>query len=430
MFTATRLETTTTPDGRTIAIYSIELPAREDIGGALELEQDLQRQLNKVGAECLAEALACYDTEGEPIELGNLTLTSKGRSPQSYLSLFGPLSLERHIYQSSAGGRTYCPLEQRARIQENATLGLCHVLASKYADLSGRVVRRHMELSHQLDLELSRIQDICDVMGKRALGKEEHWTYKPAAPSAEVHAITVYMDGTTVPIVDEKHKIAMVGAIDLLGDEGQRLATVHIAQAPQEGKSLFFERMERELAAIHKLHPDTITVGLSDGAPDLQEWLEAHCDWATLDFYHLSQYVCKMAPVFTTTAKEAAEWTQQTLHNLKHHQDAHTMLERQLTRALKREDLPAELAKDLRTTHGYVLRNLERIQYKTNRNLNLPIGSGVIEGACKHIVKARVCGSGMRWKRSGIQGVLALRSLQESTGRWSQFWNKVQALGW
>jgi hypothetical protein len=46
------------------------------------------------------------------------------------------------------------------------------------------------------------------------------------------------------------------------------------------------------------------------------------------------------------------------------------------------------------------------------------------------VIKARLCGSGMRWKRKGLQAVLTLRSLQESTGRWEQFWRKVSVMGW
>ena len=78
----------------------------------------------------------------------------------------------------------------------------------------------------------------------------------------------------------------------------------------------------------------------------------------------------------------------------------------------------------------YVSNNIERMDYAGNRKLDLPIGSGVIEAACKHVVKQRVGCSGMRWKRKALQAVLTLRSLYQSTGRWEQFWNKVQTLGW
>ena len=78
----------------------------------------------------------------------------------------------------------------------------------------------------------------------------------------------------------------------------------------------------------------------------------------------------------------------------------------------------------------YVGNNIERMDYAGNRTLELPSGSGVIEAACKHVVKQRVACSGMKRKRKGLQAVLTLRALYQSTGRWEQFWGKVEKLGW
>ncbi len=60
---------------------------------------------------------------------------------------------------------------------------------------------------------------------------------------------------------------------------------------------------------------------------------------------------------------------------------------------------------------------------------NLPIGSGVTEAACKTIIKARLCGSGMQWKSMGVKIVLSLRPLIKTKGRWQQFWDKISQYG-
>jgi len=52
---------------------------------------------------------------------------------------------------------------------------------------------------------------------------------------------------------------------------------------------------------------------------------------------------------------------------------------------------------------------------------HLPIGSGVVEAACKNLIYARMKKSGMRWSINGGQTVLTLRSLILSN-RWEQFW--------
>ena len=40
-----------------------------------------------------------------------------------------------------------------------------------------------------------------------------------------------------------------------------------------------------------------------------------------------------------------------------------------------------------------------------------PIGSGVVEGACRHLVKDRMEQTGMRWEVEGAQAVLSLRAI-------------------
>ena len=66
--------------------------------------------------------------------------------------------------------------------------------------------------------------------------------------------------------------------------------------------------------------------------------------------------------------------------------------------------------------------NKDRMEYRRFRENGWPIGSGVIEAACKSIVKCRLGRSGMRWTRCGGQTILTLRALVKS-GRWEAFWN-------
>ena len=69
------------------------------------------------------------------------------------------------------------------------------------------------------------------------------------------------------------------------------------------------------------------------------------------------------------------------------------------------------------------------MQYHKHVKENLPIGSGIIEAACKSIIKERLCGSGMQWKNRGARVVLSLRPLVKTKDRWGQFWNKISQFG-
>jgi hypothetical protein len=51
-----------------------------------------------------------------------------------------------------------------------------------------------------------------------------------------------------------------------------------------------------------------------------------------------------------------------------------------------------------------------------------PIGSGVAEGACRHVVKDRLEQTGMRWTVAGAQAMLHLRSIYLN-GYWDEFIN-------
>ena len=65
----------------------------------------------------------------------------------------------------------------------------------------------------------------------------------------------------------------------------------------------------------------------------------------------------------------------------------------------------------LRQVAGYFRRNVARMDYGRSLALGWPIASGVIEGACRHVVKDRLEGTGMRWTRPGAEALLGLRSV-------------------
>ena len=69
------------------------------------------------------------------------------------------------------------------------------------------------------------------------------------------------------------------------------------------------------------------------------------------------------------------------------------------------------------------------VDYYSYRKKKWPIGSGVIEAACKVIIKQRLCNSGMKWTDDGARTVLALRCFNKSDGMWEQFWNKINRYG-
>jgi hypothetical protein len=74
----------------------------------------------------------------------------------------------------------------------------------------------------------------------------------------------------------------------------------------------------------------------------------------------------------------------------------------------------------LRRICQYLENNRDRLRYDEYLAAGYPIASGVIEGACRHLVKDRMERSGMRWTVAGAQAMLDLRSTYIN-GQWDEF---------
>lgn len=74
----------------------------------------------------------------------------------------------------------------------------------------------------------------------------------------------------------------------------------------------------------------------------------------------------------------------------------------------------------------YLEKGRHRMDYARYREEGWPVGSGAIEGTCKHLVKQRFGITGARWRRDQIQDVLALRQAQFN-GEWDTHWDRPAA---
>ena len=69
---------------------------------------------------------------------------------------------------------------------------------------------------------------------------------------------------------------------------------------------------------------------------------------------------------------------------------------------------------------GYLHRNRRFMRYDEYLAAGYPIGSGVAEGACRHLIKDRMERTGMRWRTEGAQAMLELRAIHLN-GDWDMF---------
>ena len=76
---------------------------------------------------------------------------------------------------------------------------------------------------------------------------------------------------------------------------------------------------------------------------------------------------------------------------------------------------------DLQGESNYFTTNKQRMDYPLYRHLGLPIGSGVVESACKNVVAKRMKQSGMSWTLDGAKEMLQLRASVMSRRFWDDF---------
>jgi len=93
--------------------------------------------------------------------------------------------------------------------------------------------------------------------------------------------------------------------------------------------------------------------------------------------------------------------------------------------AIRRQATMAQLPADKRAPVDkccdYLLKNQEYLRYDEYLSAGLPIATGVIEGACRHLVQDRMGITGARWDVPGGEAVLKLRAIRCS-GDWDDYW--------
>lgn len=398
----------------------------------LSSEENIQKSLNEAGVLATREALRKFDTDGSPIKIGNIKLTSMGQVYKEYETPYGKISLNRHVYQSSKGGKTYCPLENDARIFITSTPKFARMISFKYGEDGSTTVARDFEENHGRKIHRAFIQNVAEAVGTLGVAKEENWEYSLPEMEKPVSSISIGLDGTCMLLCKDGYREAMVGTIGFFDKEGERLHTIYTAATPEYGKETFLNRFEREVERVKNKYPNTTYVGIADGSSSNWGFLEKHTEIQTLDFWHVTQYLSKFAKVMYPGKKNLSEkekWLERSCHNLKHHPTGANVLLKEMINYRDNHDLKNDKLKDISDSITYFKNQKNRMNYSNNVIAKLPIGSGITESACKYIVKKRLCNSGMKWVDKGASVVLSIRTLIKTQDRWQQFWDKIDRYG-
>lgn len=92
-----------------------------------------------------------------------------------------------------------------------------------------------------------------------------------------------------------------------------------------------------------------------------------------------------------------------------------------IRRKATRQNLDSDDRKRADRCADYLHNKAPYLDYPTALKNGRPIGTGVIEGACRHLVKDRMDRTGARWGLNGAEAILKLRALR-SNGDFDSYW--------
>lgn len=411
-------------------------------------ELEVRDMVMQVEAEIVAFALSTKDIDAPAVVIDGVVHRRAVRCSAPYQTSAGKVSIERTLYRPPDGGPCVAPMDLRAGVVEGrwtpraakqGIFALAHLPTETAAEMF--VTIGCMEPSKS---GLDRLgKQIGTAWESRRVELEEQMRKTARIPSCTV-AVAVSLDGVMVPMRDGDragkraraieegkqpsgpagHREVGCATVSFYDADGNRLKTIRYGRMPSSGKPELKAWLQAELTFVLAQRPDLRVVKVADGAKDNWTFLDGDTmpdGESVLDFFHASEHLAK------ALAAAYGEGTEQFRRRF-----------RALRRRLRDDERGADkIVRALRHLHdkhprsriierelAYFRSNRARMPYAYLRSRCLPIGSGVVEAACKSLVSDRMKRSGMRWAQVGGQAVITFRALAQS-GRFQRGWDGV-----
>ena len=434
------------------------------------VERDLMRRLLGLGHTLLSLFVA---RQGDG-DLGPTTQTTDGRTVQRlpdrhdrrYVSIFGELEIARVVYGSREGQKIErAPLDERLALPEDS---FSYVLE----DWSQRFCLKESfaEAGHSLEtlLGLRLVSRTMERINQAVAATAPAFLTAIEPPPAEEEGplLVVTADGKGVPMrrpaqdgpkphhrrtkgeKANKKQMACVGAVysidpfvrtaedildevlrDKKGADRPKPRHKHVwaeltheveGEPPVTAKEGLFCRLHDELTA-RNLGRERPVVCLMDGERALWEAQRVYFAEAVgvLDLFHVLERLWAVAHCFHREGSpEAKRFVEQRLRDLLQGRVGSVIggFRQRLTKGT----LSGSRRQVLSSAIEYLENNREHMKYDEYLAAGYPIGSGVAEGACRHLVKDRMEQTGMRWTVAGAQAMLHVRALYLN-GQWDDF---------
>ncbi len=365
-------------------------------------------------------------------------LTSKGFEPRRIQTLVGWVSWRRRIGRCPEG----CPGVQQAPFdrvlgihpyqqtsKEVIRLGCLLCVFLPY-ELSAWMLEQFSGLHFQSDTLWRWVQQA----GKQAMKQLEAQLAQLAAgqlPEVEQleaavaqMSLAIGADGVTVPF--RRHAGSPKGKIQWREVKIAVLARLghHISRTGKAFTRLHQRRLVAVLGDIDQLAVRLQLEAIRQGINEAKQvvWL---CDggrgfWrlyrqcfaqlavGVLDFYHAAGQLWEAASAYLDGRTSRARWWFTFMRHLLRQGNWSRVLN-ELLWAMHRPDTTDSARETLQKVHDYLFPHRTHITYRHFEQMGLPLGSGMVESACKWLIQQRFKGVGMRWSDDGFNHLLHLR---------------------
>lgn len=411
---------------------------------------------------------------GEEHQLPEGTLVERSEQPHTrpYVSIFGELDITRYVYAQRKGQAIkFAAIDARLALPAGKFSYLLQDWDQSFAmdepfGQTSKIVQRilglkqHVDSLEHMNQEMAQQADMFQASLPAPPAKEEGEIF---VQTADGKGVPIRRPADAPPIMDHQHrsgpkpdrkKMATVGAVysinrlvrtpeevveSLFRDPRQprpktprphpchkqmRALLDHVDMYGDavDGRAAVFAWMSEQMAA-RQAGGDKPIVCIMDGEEalwNMRDALQADVPMIDiLDLLHVTPRLWDAATLFHPKGSRAAE---------KFVRDRVTRILRGdvsgVVRGLKRmgtaNGVRGNKLTTLRKICGYLGKNRHRMRYNHYLACGYPIASGVIEGACRHVVKDRLERTGMNWTIPGAQAMLELRCIY-LTEQWDTF---------
>ena len=407
------------------------------------LETALRRQVMELAARTLETHLNQDHSDVTPSHTCSCGGTARyaGRRTKQFLTVLGPLRLERAYYHCGDCGHDFCPRD-RALGLEGSSLSpaLMRMVGAVAAMVSFQESSQLLEELAGVDVGAKQVQRSAQALGEQVAGYERE-TREPDSGLPLPSTLYLGLDGTGVPMRStevqgragkqpdgsartREAKLCTVWSAERRDTRGrpQRdphsvtyTAAIESAATRDTDPQLseFAQRVERE-SQRRRFGQAPRQVVLGDGAKWIWNLAGELFPEAVqiVDRFHAKERLHTLSKNLYADRQLAQEWAQQRCQELDAGQ-IETLLSVLATEAFHHEEGKAAWT--------YFQENRHRMRYAQFEAQGLCTSTGVVEAGCKNAIGARLKRSGMHWSVRGANSIMALRCIRLS-GHFEDFW--------